>query len=67
MSSSVSQDFLRQLPLFAGLPEEDLDRLCDMAKTETLPAGEVLMEEGSLGDALYVILDGTFEITKRSR
>ena len=61
-----SQDFLRQLPLFAGLSEEDLGRLCAMAKTETLPAGEVLMEEGSLGDALYVILDGTFEITKRS-
>ena len=67
MGSSMSQDFLRQLPLFAGLPEEDLDRLCDMARTETLPAGEVLMEEGGLGDALYVILDGTFEITKRSQ
>ena len=66
MDSSLSQEFLRQLPLFAGLPEKDLDRLCAMAKTETLPAGEVLMEEGSLGDALYVILDGTFEITKRS-
>jgi signal transduction histidine kinase len=66
MYASMSQDFLRQLPLFAGLSEEDLGRLCDMAKTEMLPAGEVLMEEGSLGDALYVTLDGTFEITKRS-
>jgi signal transduction histidine kinase len=67
MVSPMSQDFLRQLPLFAGLTEEDLDRLCGMAETETLPAGEVLMEEGGLGDALYVILDGTFEITKRSQ
>ena len=47
MYGSMSQDFLRQLPLFAGLSDEDLDRLCDMAETETLPAGEVLMEEGS--------------------
>jgi signal transduction histidine kinase len=66
MYAAMSQDFLRQLPLFAGLPEEDLKRLCDMAKTESLLAGDVLMEEGSLGDALYVILDGTVEVTKRS-
>jgi signal transduction histidine kinase len=66
MSTSISQNFLRQIPLFAGLPEEDLRRLCDIAKTENLAAGAVLMEEGTLGDALYVILDGTFEITKRS-
>ena len=67
MHDSMSQEFLRQLPLFVGLAEEDLERLCAMAETETLPAGEVLMEEGGLGDALYVILDGTFEITKRSQ
>jgi signal transduction histidine kinase len=66
MVSSMSQDFLRQFPLFAGLSEEDLERLCDMAKTENLAAGTVLMKEGTQGDALYVILDGTFEITKRS-
>jgi signal transduction histidine kinase len=66
MYGPLNQNFLRGLPLFAGLADEDLDRLCHMAKTETLSAGEVLMEEGSLGDALYVILDGTVEITKRS-
>jgi signal transduction histidine kinase len=63
----MSKDFLRNLPLFAGLSDEDLSRLCDMAETVTVRAGEVLMEEGSLGDALFVILDGSFEITKRAR
>jgi signal transduction histidine kinase len=63
----VSKDFLRGLPLFAGLPDEDLGRLCEMAETVAVPAGAVIMEEDSQGDALYVILSGSVEVTKRSR
>ena len=63
----MSKDFFRQLPLFAGLSDEDLDHLYNMAEPMNLRAGEVLMEEGSPGDALYVILDGTVEVTKRSQ
>jgi signal transduction histidine kinase len=59
-------EFIRRLPLFSGLNEEDLGRLVDMAEPITLQPGEVLMEEGSDGDAFYVALDGEFEVTKRS-
>jgi signal transduction histidine kinase len=62
----MTREFLRKLPLFADLPNEDLDRLYRMAETVTCRAGESLMEEGTAGDALYVIVDGTFEITKRA-
>lgn len=62
----MSQEFLRQLPLFADLSDEDLGRLYNMADIMTIRAGDVLMEEGSAGDALYVILDGEFAITKRA-
>ncbi|HEY0069881.1 MAG TPA: cyclic nucleotide-binding domain-containing protein [Chloroflexia bacterium] len=37
-----------------------------MAEPATVKAGEVLMEEGTPGDALYVIIDGEMEVTKRS-
>jgi signal transduction histidine kinase len=62
----MSQEFLKRLPLFSGLAEEDLDRLYQMAESAPVQAGDVLMQEGSPGEALYVVLEGTFEVTKRS-
>lgn len=62
----MSLEFLAQLPLFAGLTAEDLDRLYDMAETVGLEPGDMLMEEGSPGDALYVTLTGGLEVSKRS-
>ncbi len=59
-------EFIRRLPLFSGLAEEDLGRLVDMAEPISLSPGGILMEEGSAGDALYVALDGEYEVTKRS-
>jgi len=62
----MSIEFLRQLPLFAGLPEHDLDWLFQKAEPISIRAGDLLIEEGSPGDALYIVLDGEFEVTKRS-
>ncbi|HSJ58089.1 MAG TPA: ATP-binding protein [Anaerolineae bacterium] len=59
-------EFLRRLSLFSGLEEEDLDRLCRMAEPLTVGAGELLIEEGAPGDALYIIVAGEFEVTKRA-
>ena len=58
-------DELRRVSLFAGLPDEDLDQLCRMASTISINPGELVFEEGSPGDALYVILDGELEVAKR--
>jgi len=60
------REFVRRLPLFAGLSETDLDWLVQQAENASLSAGSVLMEEGSPGGSLYVVLEGEFEITKRS-
>ena len=62
----MSTDFLRKLPLFSGLRDEDLDWLYDMAEQVDVKAGEYLMVEGTPGDAVYVILEGSCEVTKRS-
>lgn len=58
--------FLHDLSLFGELNDSDLDKLVDMAEEVVLEQGEVLMEEGAPGDALYVVLDGDFEVSKRS-
>src|SRR5215212_5069953 len=56
---------LRQVPLFADLSEEDLEQLHRMAETASVPAGESVLQEGSPGESLYVVLDGELEVTKR--
>src|SRR5829696_1136999 len=58
-------DELRRVPLFAGLSEEDLERLYPMAETVSVPAGQLVLQEGDPGDALYVVLHGELQITKR--
>lgn len=65
-SREESIEFIRKLPLFSGLTQEDLERLVDMSEPLELARGDLLMGEGTPGDALYVGLDGEFQVTKRS-
>lgn len=58
--------FLKNVPLFADLSEDDLRQLSDEAQEVRLSAGEQLFEEGSPGDRAYVIRDGSIEVVKRS-
>jgi signal transduction histidine kinase len=57
-------NFLKQVPLFKGLNEEDLFMLCDMTGEVTLEAGEILFSEGGTGEQAYVIQEGEIEIYK---
>jgi signal transduction histidine kinase len=57
---------LGAVPLFAGLPPEDLRRLCEGVSEVHLEQGECLFEEGDAGTSAYVIADGEIEIVKIS-
>jgi signal transduction histidine kinase len=57
---------LRKSPLFEGLSDEELQKLMDMAEPVSLRAGDVLMRQGDVGDAAYVVIKGEFEIQKQS-
>ena len=59
-------DSLRRLPLFAGLPDSDLEWLSERAEPMSLEPGSNLIEEGQPGGAAYIVLDGEFEIIKKS-
>ena len=58
-------DELRHVPLLADLSEEDLEQLYQMAETVSIPAGQLVLQEGDSGDSLFVVLDGELEVTKR--
>jgi CRP-like cAMP-binding protein len=59
-------DRLRLTPLFGGLTDDQLDRLVEMGEIVDLAPGEALIREGDEADALYVVLDGELDVTKRS-
>jgi signal transduction histidine kinase len=61
----MNHDVLRQITLFSQLPDDKLDWLMNHAGHLTVNAGEVLMAQGSAPDALYVVVDGEFEIIRR--
>ena len=63
----ANYDFLRKIPLFSALPDEDLASLCQIVREMELPAGQVLFEEGSIGDMAYIIESGEVEIIKVSQ
>jgi signal transduction histidine kinase len=64
MMSSYS--FLKKVPLFANLPDADLEQLCHHVEELSLQADELLFSEGSIGQSAYVIKQGQVEIFKTS-
>lgn len=56
---------LRATPLFRELSDDDLGRIAGTARVEDVAADTRLIEEGSEPDAMYVIIDGEFSVTKR--
>jgi signal transduction histidine kinase len=60
------ENFLKKIPLFANLPDEDLTLLCGMLSRVELKPGEELFAEGDPGDQAYVIQEGEIEIVKIS-
>jgi signal transduction histidine kinase len=57
---------LEAVPLFSGLPEEDLQRLSSGVTEVRLDKGAELFREGDDGDAAYVIIEGEIEIVKQA-
>jgi len=57
-------DFLKQVPLFEGLSNEDLMFLCGMISQLRIVKGEILFNEGDEGEEAYVIKEGQIQIYK---
>ncbi len=62
----MSIEFLRRLPLFASLPEAALEVLYRQAEPIEIQPGDLLIEEGAPGDALFVLIDGQLQVSKHS-
>ena len=54
---------LERVELFSQLPSEDLQRLAALAVRRRVSKGEVIVNQGEVGVAFYVIAAGEAEIT----
>ncbi len=57
---------LRDTTLFGGLDDAQLARLIEMGEIMDLAPGDALITEGEVATALFVILEGELDVTKRS-
>jgi CRP/FNR family transcriptional regulator, cyclic AMP receptor protein len=53
---------LSSSPLFEMLSNQELEYVAELAKPRRVKAGEVIVEEGELGDSVYVIAQGEIEV-----
>jgi hypothetical protein len=60
----ISTDELRKAPLFAGLAVTELDYLARSVADIVVASGEYVFNEDQHDPALFVIIEGRFELTK---
>ena len=57
-------DVLRDVWLFAGLDDQQLDAVSSLTFQKNFGPGEVIFEEGRTGNGLYAIISGNVEAVK---
>lgn len=62
MSLNEEVELLRNIPLFAKLEPSKLKLLAFTSERLTFEEGQVLCQQGDMGDSAYIIVDGTADI-----
>ncbi len=56
---------LSESPLFEMLSNQELEYVSELSRPRRFTAGQLVFEEGELGDSLYVIVSGEVEVLRR--
>lgn len=59
-------DFLAKIPLFEGLPQEQINDLADIIVDQEFKRGRTIFSEGDEGTGFYVVVSGRVKIFKLS-
>ncbi len=62
----MSDEILRQAPLFAGLDDDAAATLSGSMSPSSLRRGEILFNEGDDGNQLYVVIEGKIKLGRTS-
>ena len=60
--SAVEIEALRNAPFFAGLSPADLDGILQVGRSVSFEPGQPMVEQGDVGDGMYIIVGGTAEV-----
>jgi CRP-like cAMP-binding protein len=60
------RDFLKSVILFADLPAKELDKVAKLFHEKAFPKYQVIFEEGTAGDSLFIIKAGVVKISKEA-
>lgn len=62
MGSTDIFAFLRQVPLFRGIPDAPLLNLADAGKVRSLPKGRIVFDQSSRSESTYLVLHGCIDL-----
>jgi len=57
---------LREVPMFSRLSPEDLEQIAEIAQEQLYLDQAVICREGEPGNTLFIIVNGTVEVTKKA-
>jgi CRP/FNR family cyclic AMP-dependent transcriptional regulator len=61
-ATTVSGTLLRSVPLFAGLPSEQLRALASVVMHRSVPRASIIMAAGDPVDCLYIVITGRLKV-----
>ncbi len=62
MSIEQEVEILRRIPLFANVEAAKLKLMCFASERITYKSGQSLFEQGDVGDAAFIIIEGTADV-----
>ncbi|MEE9179029.1 MAG: ATP-binding protein [Acidimicrobiia bacterium] len=63
---TTTAEILRGLPYFADLSDDLIESVCELSEQIDLESGDVIIEEGSESEEMYVVAEGELVVTKLS-
>ena len=63
MSLEQEVELIRQFPIFAKIQPAMQKLLCFSSERLTFAPGQIIVKAGDIGDAAFIIIDGTVEIS----
>ncbi len=64
LTDAEEVELLEKVPMFKGIARVHLERVAAIGKVEEHPPGQVLFEEGDVGDKFYIVLSGAVRISR---
>ena len=62
--NAIDINFLRHIPIFAEIPDEKMEKVCQALVRRHVERGTVIVKEGDLGVEMFILLEGEVVISR---